>query len=53
MSESIRNLLNAAEHEPTIAAELDEVVAQINSIAYEHGIKVELTFEEFVGAFRV
>jgi hypothetical protein len=47
----IRSLTRAAEEQPEIAAELDEVVAQINSIGYEHGFEDELTLEEFMEVF--
>jgi GTP cyclohydrolase III len=48
----IKELIRASKEQVDIYAELDEVIAQINSIAFEHGFDNELTLEDFKRVFQ-
>ena len=48
----IKELIQASREQLEICAELGEVVAHINSIAFEHGFDNELTFEDLEQVFQ-
>ena len=48
----IKGLLQASREQLEICAELSEVIAHINSIAFEHGFDNELTLEDLEQVFQ-